>query len=297
MAAGLIGSYIAFCFVVSLRFPSLFGSYRRVSANYKKHPTFWHRAATPSAIYWLSPTFFLAVWIFVWAAGWGASPAFPAPAEVWTAALRLISDGTLFAEAGISLMRVTIGFVGATLVGVSIGLMAGAFLVPRQVVMPINSFIRYIPPTAFIALMIVYFGVGELYKFAVVFFGVLFFIIQMVIDAVDNVDQHHVEMGRTSGFSTWELFWQVIAPASAPAILDALRINLGAAWTFLVAAELIGAERGLGHLIAVSQRFLRLGDLFVAILAFGVIGLLTDKVLDLLGRRLFKWHYVALRQA
>ena len=118
----------------------------------------------------------------------------------------------------------------------------------------------------------------------------------MVIDVVDDVDMRYIEMGLTSGFSKWEIFSKVIVPFCWPRVLDVLRINLSAAWTFLVAAELVGAERGLGHLIAVSQRFLRIGDLYAGILTFGIIGLTTDKFISSISRWLFRWYYVELRR-
>lgn len=220
----------------------------------------------------------------------------PSPVDVITSFFNLLLSGELIVEALISFKRVVVGFTLAAIIGVSIGLLAGSFLIINHLIVPVNSFLRYIPPTAFIALLIVYFGVGEVYKYAVIFLGVIFFIIQMVIDVVDDVDMRYIEMGITSGFSKWEIFSKVIVPFCWPRIFDVLRINLSAAWTFLVAAELIGAERGLGHLIAVSQRFLRVGDLYAGILTFGIIGLTTDKFLSAISTQLFRWYYVELRR-
>ena len=249
-----------------------------------------------SLIYWLSPIFFLALWGLISSIKAPFIKNIPSPVDVLWSFFHLMSSGELFIEAFISFKRVIIGFVLASIVGVSIGLLAGSFLAINHLIVPVNSFLRYIPPTAFIALLIVYFGVGEAYKYAVIFLGVIFFIIQMVIDVVDDVDMRYIEIGITSGFSNWEIFKKVIIPFCWPRVLDVLRINLSAAWTFLVAAELVGAERGLGHLIAVSQRFLRIGDLYAGILTFGIIGLITDKFLGSISRWLFKWYYVELRR-
>ena len=118
----------------------------------------------------------------------------------------------------------------------------------------------------------------------------------MVLDAVEDLDARYLEMGITMGHSQWRVFREVVMPASWPRVCDVLRINLSASWTFLVAAELIGAERGLGHLIAVSQRYLRIDDLYVGILTFGLIGIITDRGLDWLSHKLFRWHYVSIKQ-
>jgi NitT/TauT family transport system permease protein len=249
-----------------------------------------------SLLYWTSPILFLALWGVVSYTGLASSHSVPLPGEVARAFWNLLISGTLLMEALISFKRILIGFLFASIVGIMFGLSAGAFLVARQLIGPINSFLRYIPPTAFIVLLIVYFGVGENFKYAVVFLGVIFFIIQMIIDVVDDIDARFIEIALTSGLSNWEVFRRVIIPFCWPRVFDVLRINLSAAWTFLVAAELIGAERGLGHFIAVSQRFLRLNDVYSGILMFGIVGLLTDSGLELLSHKIFQWYYIALKR-
>lgn len=252
------------------------------------------RSTGIATLYWASPLLLLALWGIASYSGLASTRVLPTPGDFARSLWTLTATGTLPVEALISLKRIIVGFTLASIIGVPLGLFAGTFLVGRQMIMPVNSFLRYIPPTAFIALLIVYFGVDEGFKYAVVFFGVIFFIVQMVVDVVDDVDNRYVEMALTSGLSNWAIFRSVVVPFAWPRVFDVLRINLSAAWTFLVAAELIGAERGLGHFIAISQRFLRLGDLYVGILTFGVIGLLTDAGLERLSRMWFRWYYVAL---
>ncbi len=247
-------------------------------------------------LYWLAPVFFVSLWGLAVSTFPGALRNIPHPLEVLDSFWKLSLSGKLPLEAFYSFRRVMVGFLAASLVGVPLGLLAGTFFLFRNLVLPVNSFLRYIPPTAFISLLIVYFGVGEMYKYAVIFLGLIFFIVQMVVDVVEDTDMGHIEMGLTMGYSRWEIFRYIIAPGAWPRIWDVLRINLSAAWTFLVAAEIVGAEKGLGHLIAVSQRFLRLGDLYAGILTFGIIGLLTDRALELLSRRLFRWYYIELKR-
>ena len=112
----------------------------------------------------------------------------------------------------------------------------------------------------------------------------------MTVDVIEDLNIHYLEMAMTAGLGNWDIFLTTIVPASLPKIVDVLRINLSGAWTFLVAAELVGAESGLGHLIGISQRFQRIEELYVAILLFGVIGVLTDLAIQALNRRLFRWH-------
>lgn len=247
-------------------------------------------------LYFGSAILFIAIWHVLSGLEPGGINKIPSPFQVLQAFEGLIVSGKLVSEAWFSFRRILIGFTVASIVGVSCGLLAGSYLIFKHLIVPVNSFLRYIPPTAFISLLIVYFGIGEMYKHSVIFLGVIFFIIQMVIDVVDDVDKRYLEMGLTSGFSRWQIFKQIIVPFAWPRVLDVLRINLSAAWTFLVAAEIVGAEKGLGHLIAISQRYLRIDDLFVGILTFGIIGVITDRLLEFTSRKLFRWHYITLKR-
>ena len=243
-----------------------------------------------------SAVLFVAVWYILAGLEPEGINKIPSPSQVIRSFGKLLISGKLLSEAWFSFRRILIGFTIASIVGVACGLLAGSFLVFKHLIMPVSSFLRYIPPTAFISLLIVYFGIGEMYKCSVIFLGVIFFIIQMVVDVVEDVDKSYLEMAMTSGFSRWGMFREVIVPFAWPRVFDVLRINLSAAWTFLVAAEIVGAEKGLGHLIAVSQRYLRIDDLFVGILTFGIIGIVTDRLLEFTSRKLFRWHYITLKR-
>ena len=293
-----ISLWVSVVFIVAYVCLFLWGVYRNrigLALSCVPHRSRIQKVGT-GALYWLNPILFVAIWGVVSLTKLVPSSILPSPIDVAQSFATLLASGVLLPEVLASVQRIVIGFSLAAAGGVPLGLAAGAFIVGRQLVNPINSFMRYIPPTAFIALMIVYFGVGEAFKVMVVFFGVIFFIVQMIIDVVDDVDARYVEIALTSGLSNGEVFRRVIIPYCLPKILDVLRVNLGAAWTFLVAAELIGAQTGLGHFIAVSQRFLRLNDLYAGILTFGVIGLVTDFVLERLSRRIFPWYYIALKR-
>jgi NitT/TauT family transport system permease protein len=233
----------------------------------------------------------------LWAALSYLSPSLvPSPVGTGWAFFRLIANGELLVDAALSSLRVLGGFVAATVLGVGIAWLSGYWPRFRALVEPTISFFRYIPPTALIAIWILFFGLDELFKIAVVFFSIVFYVVQMALDALDDVSPAYVDLALTSGFSKGEVFTGVLIPASMPRIWDALRVNFGAAWTFLVVAELIGSGRGLGHFIALSQRFLRVEDLYAGVVTFGLLGLSWDRVFEYTSRKLFRWHYVALKQ-
>lgn len=245
-------------------------------------------------LYWCTPIVAVVLWQIASDLRVLSSATVPSPLETLQAWWQHAIDGSLWHETAASITRIIVGFAFGATIGTSIGLFAGSFLLAKCLIGPITSFMRYVPPTAFVSLLIVYFGVDESYKYAVVFFGVIFFIIQMVFDVVDDLDRHYLEIGKISGLSNWQMFTHIIIPWSLPRVVDVLRINLGAAWTFLVVAELVGSEKGLGHLLAVSQRFNRLADLYACVMTFGIIGLLTDCLIDKASRKVFRWYYIHL---
>lgn len=239
----------------------------------------------------------IALWYLITSMGWAKPMILPPPHAVFHSAADLLSSGKLVEATLISLRRIAIGFVLAMAIGGTLGLCAGFFRSIRMLLQPPASFLRYIPPTAFVALFILYFGIGEGYKIAVIFAGNIFFIFAMTMDAVDQIDRRYLEMRHVTGENRLGLFQRVILPAMAPRMLEIARVNISGAWIFLVVAEITGSDGGLGFLIAQAQRFLRTEELFVGIITFGIIGLLTDLLLRLLGRWLFPWDQASQKQA
>lgn len=213
----------------------------------------------------------------------------PSPLSVLDSLIASTLDLSLPQAIWKSLQRVAVGFTLAGFLGTVIGFIGGSFLITSRAILPMATFFRYIPPTAFVALLVVYFGIGQSYKVAVVFIGVFFFIIQMTVDAVRQVDKAYLEMALVSGIPQRRLLDKVIVKACGPAIVDLLRVNLSGAWTFLVLAEVVGADGGLGYMVAQGQRFGRIESAYSAIIVFGVIGLLTDFALQRVRSVLFPW--------
>ncbi len=213
----------------------------------------------------------------------------PSPQAVVEQFFQMFASGSLLEHFSRSCFRIFIGFGLSGSIGVVIGWFAGTYVMANRLFLPTSSFIRYVPPTAFVTLLIVYFGIGEQYKYAVVFVSVFFFIIQMTVDAVDDIDSRYFEMGQLAGFPTISIVRNIVIPATMPRVVDILRINLSGAWTFLVAAEVVGADGGLGYLIAISQRFGRIEQLYVVICVFGVVGIFSDWAIRAFSARTFRW--------
>ena len=142
---------------------------------------------------------------------------------------------------------------------------------------------------AFIPLFILWLGIGESEKVAVILFGTFFPLTLMIMDITKNVPLDLIETSYTLGVSRWGVFKRIILPASLPGIVDTLRIAFGWAWTYLVVAEIVAAGSGLGYMIMQSQRFLKTGNIIVGILVIGIIGIMIDVAFKLAYKKLFPW--------
>lgn len=186
--------------------------------------------------------------------------------------------------------RVLGGFLLAAVVAVPLGILMGAFEPIEALFEPFVSFARYLPASAFVPLLILWAGIGELQKWLVIFIGAVFQIILMVAGAVGGTRRDLVEAAYTLGSSPGGIIRRVLLPANAPEIAEILRLVLGWAWTYVIVAELIGSSSGIGHMIIDSQALLATGQMIFGILCIGVIGLVSDLGFKALNRALFAWR-------
>jgi NitT/TauT family transport system permease protein len=213
----------------------------------------------------------------------------PSPGQVAHRAIQLARDGTLWQDTKISFIRIMVGWLISTALGIPVGILLGTLRPAEAALEPPIDFIRYMPAVAFVPLTIVWVGVGETQKYLIIFIGTFFQQVLMVMDNVKRVPHEYVEIGRTLGMRESAILTRIVVPASAPALWDTLRITIGWAWTWLVVAELVAANDGLGHRIMTAERFFETDTIFVAILTIGVLGLVIDQVMKFVGMRLFRW--------
>ena len=202
--------------------------------------------------------------------------------------LLLTKYGFLY-DIGITIWRVAGGFVLAAVIAVPVGIAMGAYKPVEAALEPFVSFARYLPASAFIPLLILWAGIGELQKLLVIFIGSVFQIILMVAVAVGGTRRDLVEAAYTLGATDRGVIQRVLMPSSAPAIAEILRLVLGWAWTYVIVAELIGSSAGIGHMITDSQALLNTGQIIFGIIVIGLIGLLSDFFFKELNRRLYPW--------
>ncbi len=188
-----------------------------------------------------------------------------------------------------SAFRIIAGFLVAAAMAVPLGLLMGSFEVVRSFFQPPINAIRYMPASAFIPLLIVLQGLGEQEKLTVIWIGVFFQLVLMVMDIAHRVPDEMLNVAYTLGASRWKVFYKVFLPATFPDVVDALRITMGWAWTYLIVAEIVSAERGIGSFILISERFLRTDRIIAAIITIGILGLITDTIFGLIHRWRFPY--------
>jgi NitT/TauT family transport system permease protein len=192
-------------------------------------------------------------------------------------------------DIGMTVWRVVGGFVIAALLALPLGVAMGAYKPVEAFFEPFISFARYLPASAFIPLLILWAGIGEAQKLAVIFIGSFFNLVLMIAVAVGNTRRDLVEAAYTLGVRDRSLIRRVLIPGAAPEIAEILRMVLGWAWTYVIVAELIGASSGIGHMITDSQALLATDQIIFGIIVIGLIGLVSDLLFKAANRRLFPW--------
>lgn len=231
--------------------------------------------------------------IFLWAVlSYGNlvnSTFLPTPTDVLKEFARQLKLATFWSDMGISLFRISMGFLLAAVIGIPLGILAGTFKFAEALIQPLTEFIRYMPATAFIPLIMVWAGIGETAKIIVIFIGTFFQLVLMVADNVRLVSNDLLSASYTLGANRRQVIFRVLIPAMLPNLMDTLRLMIGWAWTYLVVAELVAANSGLGYSILKAQRFLRTDIIFVGILTIGVLGLVTDRLFSFANKFMFPW--------
>lgn len=246
-----------------------------------KKGTYWFLAAAS----FLLP---LLAWFAIAASG--ADKVFlPAPQDIITRIATWWHEDNLAADIGISLYRVVAAWALSALFAIPLGLMIGTFRGVQALCEPLTDFIRYMPAVAFIPLVMLWVGIDESARIAIIFIGTFFQMVLMVAEDVRRVPMTQIEAAQTMGASRGEIIDKVILPSAKPALLDTLRITMGWAWTYLVVAELVAANSGLGYAILKAQRFLQTDKIFAGIMLIGLIGFVIDQAFRLLHRKAFPW--------
>jgi sulfonate transport system permease protein len=232
---------------------------------------------------------FLALWQVSSTQGWVNPSVFPPLDLILSALWGSLASGALLDDIAISLQRSGIAFVAAVAIGIPLGLVMGQARVIEQALDPLLQFFRQTSALALYPVFILLLGLGETSKVFVIFWATLFPILLSTIGGVKEVDTKLIEMARTYGAGRLAIFRRVVLPASVPAIFVGLRLSATTALLLLIAAEMIGANKGIGFQVMNAQYNFQIPLMFAAILLLALLGLLANAVLVLLQRKLCRW--------
>lgn len=206
----------------------------------------------------------------------------PSPLDVLEAMNELVAGGTLITHVAVSLYRFFSGYLAAVVLAIILGLVLGWFNKLWGIIDPIVQVIRPISPIAWSPFIVLWFGIGDRPAIVIIFIAAFFPVLLSTVSAVSKVDQTYLKVAKNFGIGQPQILTKIVFPAVFPFIASGLHIALGAAWIFLVAGEMVGAQSGLGYLIIDARNTLRSDMLLAAIIFIGIIGLLLDKAIKLL---------------
>ncbi len=232
---------------------------------------------------------FVAFWSLLTFGGFVSNTFLADPLTMLKSGWTLLAEMGFAKDIGMTVWRVVGGFVIAAAVALPLGVAMGAYKPVEAFFEPFVSFARYLPASAFIPLLILWVGIGEAQKLAVIFIGSFFQLVLMIAVTVGNTRRDLVEAAYTLGVNDRSLIRRVLIPGAAPEIAETLRMVLGWAWTYVIVAELIGASSGIGHMITDSQALLATDQIIFGIIVIGLIGLVSDFGFKRFNRRLFPW--------
>jgi ABC-type nitrate/sulfonate/bicarbonate transport system permease component len=222
--------------------------------------------------------------------GWISALTLPRPSDVLATFGELYASGLLFTHLLPSLTRLAVGATLGVSVGISVGVMIGLFSYVRAGLVPLVAALFPIPKIALLPLFVIWFGIDEASKYALIAFGTFTPTVVATYGAVDNVDRSLIRMGQSFGLNWWSIVRKIVLPGAMPGILSGLRISLAIAIILLVAAEMLGAEYGIGAYILMAGALYDLERLFVGVVILSLLGVIVSSVIGLLERRLLRWR-------
>jgi NitT/TauT family transport system permease protein len=222
--------------------------------------------------------------------GYISNIALPAPSEALGALADLVETGMLWKHVGASLSRLVLGWTLGTVAGVAVGFMIALFSLARAGLLPLVSALFPIPKIALLPLFIIWFGIGEGSKVATILFGTFFPTVIATYGGVDNVDRNLIRMGQSFGLGWWSIVRKIVLPGALPAILSGCRISVSIAIVLLVAAEMIGAEFGIGAYILMAGALFAIDQLIAGVALLSVLGLAIGWLIGRAERHFLDWR-------
>lgn len=237
----------------------------------------------------LSIPVFLGIWQAIATSGIVNPLLFPPPTTVAAACWDYLANGDGVHDTLWSLCRVTIGYLAGAAAGIALGVLTGALPLLAGLLTPVFQLLRPIPPIAFVPIVIVWFGLTELGKWFLVFWGVFFTVWLSTHMGVQRASETLIRAAQSLGATRWQLLWSVQFPDALPVIFVGLRASVSIAFYTLVAAELAGAYAGIAYRLEISQQNLQIGHMMAGLVILGLVSMLSDRGFQAMSKRLLHW--------
>jgi len=242
----------------------------------------WTGAVLPAAM--------LIAWSALSTTGVFPAQVAPSPVAVAREIWKLGASGQIFNHIWITTWRVALGFLVGALAATALGALTGYSRRARGYLDPTIQALKAVPSLAWVPLFILWFGIFEVSKILLIAVGVFFPVYLNLMEGVQTVDRKLVEVGKVNNLSSFDLVWRILAPATLPSYFTGLRAGLALGWMFVIAAELMGANRGLGFLMTDGEMTGRPSIIIGALILFAIAGKVTDAILVAVSRRLLYWR-------
>ena len=246
--------------------------------------------ATSVALGFVAPAVVLGGWCVASYGGLAPPDFLPSPTEVLKGTLQLFVQHDLGLAIAVSTRRIALSFVLAAALALPLGILMGAFEPVNRIFEPVMAPLRYMPISAFIPLLILWFGIYEKQKIAFLFLGVFVYLLPVVVTAIRAVPEELVQTALTLGATKGQVVRTVLLPAAAPEIFDSFRVMNAISWTYVILAEAVNPEHGLGYMVELARTHQKASWSFAGLLVIGGIGLFTDFVIRSLSSVFFRWR-------
>jgi len=249
---------------------------------------------THTSLSWLTGGVLFALWALVTNRGWVDPVILPSPQVMYATAVSFFtegySDNSAWHHIMASVFRTFTGLAGGIIFGLPVGLLIGYYRPVNAILGPIFSFIRPVPPIAFIPLVILYFGIGEFPKILLIGTAAFWYVVLNTSHGVRSVSIDLIRAALNLGVRPHQLVFRVIFPAALPHVMTGIKTATALSWAIVVAAELVAAQSGLGYLIMDAATFFRVPHVYLGIIIIGVIGLALEALTNVLENRLLHWR-------
>jgi NitT/TauT family transport system permease protein/taurine transport system permease protein len=209
----------------------------------------------------------------------------PPPVEVIRTAIPMLMSGEILADVSISMMRVLVGFISGSLIGILFGVLLGRIRVLHELLDPIMELLRYLSPTAMITIAVIWFGIGEMSKYFLIFWGTFFIVVVNTTAGVGRAPVTRQRAAECLGANQLEIFLMVIIPSAVPYIVTGMRVAMASSFMSIIPAEILAADSGIGYLLQKSSLLLQTNRIFVALLTICLLGFVVDRIFRFLVER------------